>query len=61
MYVVGGPIETSPPVEKPKKGNFNGKLNKSLVVELEEVVKAVNEGSSQIADARSYARFMGQV
>ena len=45
----------------PPRPAFVAQFQSSLVEDWRGTLKAVNEGSSQIADARSAARFLGQV
>ena len=40
---------------------FQAQFQSALVQDWRGTLKAVNEGSSQVADARSAARFLGQV
>ena len=54
----GGPVESGParassPAEKP----FRAELNPKYIASCEDVLKVVGDGSAQIVDARSSARF----
>jgi len=58
----GGPVSTSPAdYVKPTKGRFHARLKPELVVGWQEVLDVVNNGTAQILDARSKARFLAQV
>jgi thiosulfate/3-mercaptopyruvate sulfurtransferase len=56
----GGAVESGP-VNAPSRTSFKAKFNPNLVVKAEDVLAVVNSGAAQIVDARSLARFMGQV
>lgn len=56
----GGPLDTTKEVNMPVPGQFQAILNKKLVVDWKQVLQVVENGSSQILDARSNARFLGQ-
>lgn len=56
---VEGPMESGP-VKPPAKGSFNARFNKRMVVSADQVLDIVMTGKSQILDARSTARFLGQ-
>lgn len=58
--VAGGSVETGKPSIVPR-GNIEGVLNKELVVDAAQVLSVVNTGSAQLCDARSAARFNGEV
>lgn len=60
-FITGGEIQGGEVQGTSSRGNFVAKLNPSLVVDWSEVLRIVNDGSAQIADARSLARFLGQV
>ena len=54
----GGPIEAGPVgALQPAKTPFRATLNSSYVASCEDVLKVVGDGSAQIVDARSSARF----
>lgn len=56
---VSGPVESGP-VLPVLPGKFTAELNTKLVVNADQVLSVVNTGASQILDARSNARFLGQ-
>lgn len=54
-----GPIDTTPPMS-PARGSFVAKYDPRLVASWQQVLAVVENGSAQILDARSLARFLGQ-
>lgn len=56
----GGPTETGLS-NPPPPGNYCAKFNKNLVCSADEVLEVIKTGSAQILDARSRARFVGEV
>lgn len=54
----GGKVETE--LAKPLEGAFTAKLNPNYVSSWQQVLSIVNNGSAQILDARSQARFLAQ-
>lgn len=65
FWLLGGPVESEESCQskgsKPTQDPFRAQYDATLVEDWQGTLKAVNEGSSQIADARSEARFLGQV
>jgi thiosulfate/3-mercaptopyruvate sulfurtransferase len=57
---VGGEIATSDDASCIEKGKFNAVINKNLVANWEDVLKVVKNGTKQIIDARSKARFLAE-
>mmetsp|Transcript_17875 Transcript_17875/g.17948 ORF Transcript_17875/g.17948 Transcript_17875/m.17948 type:complete len:319 (+) Transcript_17875:171-1127(+) len=54
----GGEVETGE-WEKPAMGNFAAELDSRFVVDVNDVLKVVEDGSAQILDTRSSGRFLG--
>jgi thiosulfate/3-mercaptopyruvate sulfurtransferase len=55
----GRPLEDGPPL-KPQERHFTARFRAMLVRDMAEVKRALAEGSAQLVDARSPARFRGE-